>query len=189
MDSAQRGAIYAFFSRMFQKEQDSASLQSFRENPRLLEFLGVGAAEWFLGKSDEELLDELGADFATLFLTNSLPVESIVLEEKEEIATGLGNPAVFFYRKYGYDFDFNKTKIQTPDHISIELGFMQNLVLKDEFEAQKEFLQNLIGWAIPYLVATSQAANTPFYASLCEAAAEFLVSDYDLSASKVGENG
>ncbi len=60
---------------------------------------------------------------------------------KNEILVGLQNPVMQFYLNYGYDINLDASSLYVPDHIAIELGFMQKLVLGDEREAQIKFSQ------------------------------------------------
>ncbi len=180
MDRKTRVYIYAFLSRMFAKEADLNVIRDLKETG-ILESLGEESVEWFGKLSEEEILDRLNIDFSSLFLVNAHPIESIVLDDKDEALVGLQNPVMQFYFNHGYDLFLDKTEIQTPDHIALEFAFMQNLILKEEDRAAREFLQtHLLQWAPQYLLAVAREAETPFYRELCEFAAEFLIADYDL---------
>ena len=180
MDRKTRVYIYAFLSRMFAKEADLNVIRDLKETG-ILESLGEESVEWFGKLSEEEILDRLNVDFSSLFLVNAHPIESIVLDDKDEALVGLQNPVMQFYFNHGYDLFLDKTEIQTPDHIALEFAFMQNLILKEEDRAAREFLQtHLLQWAPQYLLAVAREAETPFYRELCEFAAEFLIADYDL---------
>ncbi len=187
MDRKTRVYIYAFLSRMFAKELDLKAVKDLRETG-ILESLGEESLKWFEENSDEEILEKLNIDFSSLFLMNAHPIESIVLDDKDEALVGLQNPVMQFYFTHGYDLHLDKTEIQTPDHIALEFAFMQNLVLKEEDKAAGEFLQkHLLQWAPQYLLAVSKEAETPFYKELCEFAAEFLVADFDFLMKTFGE--
>ncbi|NPA81979.1 MAG: dehydrogenase [Epsilonproteobacteria bacterium] len=165
---------------MFAKEADLNVIRDLKETG-ILESLGEESVEWFGKLSEEEILDRLNVDFSSLFLVNAHPIESIVLDDKDEALVGLQNPVMQFYFNHGYDLFLDKTEIQTPDHIALEFAFMQNLILKEEDRAAREFLQtHLLQWAPQYLLAVAREAETPFYRELCEFAAEFLIADYDL---------
>ncbi len=187
MDRKTRVYIYAFLSRMFAKELDLKAVRDLRETG-ILESLGKESVKWFEENSDEEILEKSNIDFSSLFLMNAHPIESIVLDDKDEALVGLQNPVMQFYFTHGYDLHLDKTEIQTPDHIALEFAFMQNLVLKEEDKAAGEFLQkHLLQWAPQYLLAVSKEAETPFYKELCEFAAEFLVADFDFLIRNFGE--
>ncbi len=180
MDRKTRSYIYAFLSRMFAKELDKEAVRDLKTNSEILDILGDESKKWFLENSEEEIIEKANVDFSSLFLINAHPIESIIVDDKDEALVGLQNPVMQFYFNHGYDLHLDKTKIQTPDHIALEFAFMQNLVLKEEDKAAKEFLHtHLMQWAPPYLLSISKEAETPFYKELCEFAAEFLIADYD----------
>ena len=179
MDKQTRILIYAFLSRLFATEIDAKSLRDLRANTPLLELLGSECKNWLSLKSDEEILEELAVDFSTLFLMNAVPIESAVLDAKNEVLVGLENPVMNFYFTNGYEINLNITKIVAPDHLAIELGFAQNLVAKDDYATlQKFFEKHLMAWVPPYLIGVKHAAMTPFYRAVCDFGAEFLVADY-----------
>jgi len=185
MEAKQRAIVYAFLSRMFSDILDKKLLMELKEDKALLEMLlGEEAMVWFEETPLDELEEVLNMDFTSLFLMNSMPIESSVLDDKDEVMVGLQNPVMQFYFAHGYELALKLSHIQTPDHLSIECAFMQNLVLKNEVDVQKEFLQkHLLAWAPVYLLGIKGMAQTPFYEALCDFGAEFLVSDYAFLSS------
>ncbi len=187
MDRKTRIYTYAFLSRMFSKELDLKAIKDLRDTG-ILESLGEESVKWFEKLDDNDILEKLNIDFSSLFLMHAHPIESIVLDDKDEALVGLQNPVMQFYFSHGYDLHLDKTQIQTPDHIALEFAFMQNLLLKEEDKAAREFLQkHLLQWAPQYLLAVAREAQTPFYKELCEFGAEFLIADYDLLTKKLKE--
>lgn len=135
---------------------------------------------WFEQNSIEELEMALNQDFTSMFLIHSLPIESAILDSKAEVLVGLQNPVMQFYFSCGYELNLNDSKLNAPDHISLECGFMQNLIQKDEKELQISFLQNhLLKWVPVYFLGIKTMAKTPFYEGVCEFCAEFILADYD----------
>ena len=177
MEAKQRATVYAFLSRMFSDIPGKKLLVELKEDKSLLEMLlGEEAMAWFEQTPINELEEVLNMDFTSLFLMNSMPIESSVLDDKDEVMVGLQNPVMQFYFEHGYELALKFSHIQTPDHLSIECAFMQNLVLKNEVDAQKAFLQkHLLAWAPVYLLGIKGMAQTPFYEALCDFGAEFLV--------------
>ncbi len=180
MEAKQRAIVYAFLSRMFSDILDNKLLMELKEDKALLEMLlGEEAMAWFEQTPIDELEEVLNMDFTSLFLMNSMPIESSVQDDKDEVMVGLQNPVMQFYFEHGYELALKLSHIQTPDHLSIECAFMQNLVLKNEVDAQRAFLQkHLLAWAPAYLLGIKGMAQTPFYEALCDFGAEFLVADY-----------
>ncbi|MDD3342741.1 MAG: molecular chaperone TorD family protein [Sulfurospirillaceae bacterium] len=180
MDDKQRALVYAFLSRMFANVLDKKLLLELRQDDNILEMILAERKEWFLNTPFEELEETLNVDFSSLFLMNSMPIESSIMDDKEEVLVGLQNPVMQFYFEHGYELNLQHSSIQAPDHLSIECAFMQNLILKQEVDAQRAFLQeHLLMWAPMYLLGLYSMAQTPFYQALCEFSVEFFLADYE----------
>jgi len=179
MDNKIRAYIYAFLSRIFSSEIDAKLLQDMKGNAELLQTIGDEAYEYIASKSNEELLDELNVEYNYLFVMNNHPIESAVQDVKNEILVGLQNPVMQFYVNYGYEINLDASNLYVPDHIAIELGFMQKLVLQDDKQAQIKFAQaHLLSWVPPFLISVKDMSQNPFYYDLCDFAIEFLLEDY-----------
>lgn len=179
MEKEARSQIYAFLSRTMADVLDMDAVNELKANPALLEVVGEKAKAYFDENDAATLQEALNIDFTSAFIMNSHPVEQAVVENLDQMLIGLENPVMQFYRNHGYEINLNATHIMAPDHISIELGFMQNLVNRDEAEAQEKFLrEHLMTWVPPYLLGVRSMTETPFYRELCDFAVEFLVSDY-----------
>jgi TorA maturation chaperone TorD len=175
-----RAYIYAFLSMVFNENPSLRAINDLKQNAELLALIGSNAHEYFTTKSAQELEDELNIDFTSSFMANSHPLETAVKDAKVEITSGMDNPVVHFYTRYGYEINLLNTPIATPDHISIELGFMQALVYQNELEAQREFMSNhIISWMPIYLIGVKNLVETPFYRDVADFAIDFLISDYE----------
>lgn len=180
MDKQSRTYMYAFLSRVYADSIDKNFFNDLLVNDELLQMIGEETKKWIKQKDQESVYEALNIDFSTIFLMNAKPFETSVVDSKEEILVGLQNPVMQFYFEHNYDLNLAATHIQTPDHISVELGFMQKLVSKDEFNTQKEFLQkHIINWAVPYFAGVKDMCQTPFYRDMCDFTMEFLCSDYE----------
>ncbi len=174
-----REVIYALLSRVFSDVLDKKVIEDLKNSPEILQSIGNETWRYFEQNDTETLYNALNSDYATVFLVDEPPIESVVLEHKEEVQVGLQNPLLQFYVSHGYSCDLLSTHIQSPDHISLELAFMQNLVAKEEISGQKEFLkEHLSTWIPPYLLSVKHSCSTPFYREICDFGAEFIVSDY-----------
>ncbi len=179
-DNESRLFLYAFLSRIFSDVLSLKAVLDLQANTSLLEMLSQETLAWMTQTEQDVLVEELNVDYTTLFIMNAAPIESAVLDAKNEVLVGLENPVMNFYFTHGYDINLNQTKIVAPDHLAIELGFMQNLVMRGETMVQKQFMEeHLLPWVVPYLVGTKEAASTPFYRDFCDFAAEFLIADYE----------
>jgi len=189
LDNKTKAFVYAFLSRCYQKELDEKALKDLKDNKELLGIIGKDTKEWFL-KNDLKTIEEaLNIDYSSAFIINSQPVETLIEDSKGEILVGLQNPVMQFYFTHGYEINMNQTDILAPDHLSIELGFMQNLVYRDEKRVAFEFLkEHMLIWVPPYLIGVKNLIETPFYKDLADFTIEFLLSDYEeLKDELVGE--
>lgn len=179
MDKKTRLYIYAFLSRVFTAELDEKALLDLQKNEQLLETIGQESAEWFATQALDAIEEALNVDYNTLFVMHNHPIESAVMDSKNEVLVGLQNPVMQFYFQHGYDFNLEQSSLYVPDHLAIELGFMQKLVSQDETAVQIEFMQqHLLKWIPPFLIGIQGQSQTPFYRELCDFTIEFLLSDY-----------
>lgn len=189
MDKEYRVYVYAFLSRTMASNADKRFISDLRQNSELLELLGENSVNYFAHKSDEEILDELNEDFSSMFVINTQAVESFVLDAKNETLVGLQNPVMNFYYKHGFELNMDQTELMAPDHLSIELAFMQTLIFRGEIKPQYNFLkEHLFNWVVPYMIGMKSMAITPFYSDLCDFMVEFIVADFEYCAS-LAENG
>ena len=187
MDNKARAFVYAFLSRMFEKELGKKEIEDLKNSPDLLEAIGEESKRYILNSPASVLEEELNIDFNSLFVVNSQPVETLVVDESAEVMVGLQNPVMFFYFENGYEIDMNRTAILAPDHISIEFGFMQNLAFRDEDQAAWKFLRDhMLVWVPPYLLGMQKEAQTPLYRELCDFTVDYLLSDYELLKEELG---
>ncbi len=179
MNHDYRVYIYAFLSRIMSGEPDARFIQDLRHNRDLLETIGDETVSWFDAHNDETILDALNTDFSTMFIINTQPVESFILDAKNETLVGLQNPAMAYYFQHGFEVNMDQTSIMAPDHLAIEFAFMQTLIYRNEKKPQTEFLQtHLIPWVVPYMAGMRSMAASPFYAEMCNFIIEFLTADY-----------
>ena len=168
--------VYAFLSRIYERPLEMRELEDLRSKKELVEQIGPRSVEYL----QKDVIDELEVDYGTIFDINAPPIESVVVDSKEEILVGLQNPVMYFYFQHGYEVDMNRTKILAPDHLAIELGFMQNLIYRGEEKVALKFLsEHLLAWVPPYMVAIKEMAQTPFYQEIADFSVEFLCSEYE----------
>lgn len=180
MPDENRKDIYAFLSRLFTDVLDETLLISLKSQPALLHTLGEESAKWIIESADQAILKALNVDFTSLFWVQLPPIESTIRDNSREIPVGLQNPVMSFYHRHGFEVNMNFTHLSAPDHLAIELGFMEALIKAGDTNAQRAFLSDhLLRWAPAYLLTQSRNATTPFYRDGCDFALEFLLSDYE----------
>ncbi len=188
VDNKARAFVYAFLSRLFEKELGTKEIEELRKNRDLLATIGEASREYFAATDTATLQEALNIDYHSLFSVNSQPIKSIVVDATGEILVGLQNPVMYFYFENGYEIDMNRTEILAPDHLAIEFGFMQNLAFRDEKRTALRFLrEHLLAWVPPYLCAIQEMAQTPFYRDVCDFTIEYLFRDFAL-LQEVGDD-
>ena len=180
MDDKVRSYIYAFLSRVYSYEVDGEILKDIKSNEDVLKLIGLDSYNYLKNTKKSHVLEELNVDFHSLFNMNNHPYESAVLDSKVEVMTGMQNPVMQFYLNHGYDINLEYSPINIPDHIAVELGFMQKLVMQDKPQVQKEFLHtHLLQWIPPFMMGIKPMAQTPLYKDLCDFTCDFLFNDYN----------
>ena len=186
MNKEYRLYIYAFLSRTLADVADKNYIQDLGKNEELLELLGEETKEWFQSHSDEFILEALNEDFSSMFVINTQPVESFVLDAKNETLVGLQNPVMNFYYKHGFELNMDQSDLMAPDHLSIEFAFMQTLIYREEKQPQYDFLkEHLFIWVVPYMIGMKSMANTPFYRDICDFIVEFIVADFEYCSQEM----
>ena len=180
MNNEYRLYIYAFLSRVMSNIPDRRFIHDLKNNESLLEIIGEETREWVEQNDEEMLYEALNIDYSSLYILNTQPIESFVLDAKNETLVGLQNPVMTFYFTHGFEVNMDQTDIMAPDHLGIEFAFMQMLVYRNELKAQSEFLdQHLFPWVVPYMMGMKSMAETPFYRDMCDFIVEFLSSEYE----------
>jgi TorA maturation chaperone TorD len=188
MEEQSRLYTYAFLSRMFADVLDKKAIAQLRENSDFLTLLGAGSVEFFKTHTDEMIEELANVDYTSVFIIHTHPVESAIFDNSKDIVTGMENPVMQFYLDYGYEVNMNATHIMAPDHMAIEIGFMQNLVRHQDYAVQKKFMQqHIMSWMPPFLIACEEMLDTPLYKELCNFATEFFVSDYAYIETKTAQ--
>jgi TorA maturation chaperone TorD len=180
MNNEYRLYIYAFLSRVMSNIPDRRFIHDLKNNEQLLEIIGEETQEWFKNTDEDTLYDAMNIDYSSMFILNTQPVESFVLDAKNETLVGLQNPVMAFYFTHGFEVNMDQTDIMAPDHLGIEFAFMQMLIYRNELEPQSEFLdKHLFPWVVPYMMGMKSMAETPFFRDICDFTVEFLSSDYE----------
>ncbi len=197
-----RSNLYALLSRVLLQELDSETLQTFKSDETVLEFLPHWK-EWEkrLSVPNPQLLEEyLNPDFVNLSILHLVPYETFYTREDQMIETGGANPVTDMYSAYDFIVDYEKARVVSADHIGIELEFMHHLCeaqrkAQEENDAeavaelmaiQHRFLNNhLLKWAPMYLINMKYEARTPLYYDAAEMTLEFILSDNEMLSAAV----
>lgn len=179
MDNKIRAYIYAFLSRIYSSEISEKLLVELRANEELLRTIGNGAYDFLHNGDEKTIMRELSIEYNSLFIMNNHPIESSAVDAKNEILVGLQNPVTQFYVSHGYDLNLEASHHHVPDHIAIEFGFMQKLILQNDIKAQMKFYnEHLMAWIPPYLIAIKDMSSNSFYSDLADFTIDFMLEDY-----------
>jgi TorA maturation chaperone TorD len=160
----------------------------------ILSTLGIELSNGFFKKPEKELLENLAVDYAYLFIgpgKHISPHES-VHHQKEGVQSGqlwgeLTAEVKRIIESSGLEYKSEFTGM--PDHISVELEFMQHVVQRemqawkaDDDEAarlclknEKEFVdEHLFCWIPEFCEKVIEAAESPFYREMARLTRSFI---------------
>jgi len=189
-DNAQlRSNIYGLLATVFREEPTEALIRELR-GPRLsgiFSDMGVELGDAFYSSPEAATAEALGLEFTRLFIGPGHHIsahESIFAEMDGNTSNLWGRTTVEvknFIETAGLDYQPEFTGI--PDHISVELEFMQKLTAWEaekwtqqdrksaEYSSsiQRMFLdQHLLCWLPQFCDAVMEQADSPFYRSMAE---------------------
>ena len=189
-----RQGFYSLASRLFVREVDLPFLHALRDGNILGAFSGR-LLEGFEGRKDDEIIEELGVEFTTCFLTSGAflsPYESVQASKEGQLCGLASAHVVQFYRKTG--FSVQEGSALFADHFCIELEFMGHLCAmeasslgKGDAEGaghakrlQSQFMEaHLCRWYRPFLQKVVQAMEHSFYRDIASITMEFLDSEQE----------
>lgn len=201
-----RANLYSMFSRVYLREVDKPFLDLLRRNDiaKTLKESGFKFYDELVSKKEEEFLEELAVEFASLFLISPgkklSPYESVQVGKEAQLGGEAASKVLFFYKKAG--FSFPEEHALLPDHFAVELEFMGHLCDREaaaidrddkkesEFQRvlQKEFAMSHLGrWYRQFLGKIEAATEHPFYKEFSLFAKEFLDSEVEYLESTKGE--
>jgi TorA maturation chaperone TorD len=191
-----RSSIYGFLAGVYRQELTSELLQQMKDHrfQEILSTLGIELSNGFFKKPEKELLENLAVDYAYLFIgpgKHISPHES-VHHKKEGVQSGqlwgeLTAEVKRIIESSGLEYKSEFTGM--PDHISVELEFMQHVVQRemqawkvDDVETarlclknEKQFVdEHLIRWIPDFCEKVIEAADLPFYKEMARLTRSFI---------------
>ena len=164
----ERAELYKLFSDLFMAEPAEETVSE--------------AKELFQMKFDTSL-DEIRNDFGRVFLSPDLhpsPYESLYnfpLGEKPRLWGNATEEVRAFYESRGLTLDEETNPI--PDHLALELLFMNYLVQNGLADQQKAFLREHLIWVPEYCDEVQKHAGTSFYKEVAKILKEFILSEQE----------
>lgn len=189
-DSARfRSNIYGLLATVFREEPSESLIQELKDSrlAGIFSELGVELGDIFDNMNEQQIVDALGLEFTRLFIgpENHISAhESIFTEVDGGISALWGTKTVEvknFIETTGLGYNSEFTGV--PDHIGVELEFMQKLTeweaekwqQKDKENAeychgiQRMFLeQHLLCWLPQFCDQVMAQARMPFYGAMAE---------------------
>jgi TorA maturation chaperone TorD len=190
-----RSNIYGLLATVFREEPSVALIRELR-GPQLsgiFSDLGVDLGEVFFTTTENQLVEILGLEFTRLFIGPGSHIsahESIFAEMDNGFSALWGKTTVAvknFIETTGLDYNPEFTGV--PDHVSVELEFMQKLTdwevdkwqQNDRENAQfcmkvqRMFLeQHLLAWLPRFCDVVMEQADIRFYAGVAELTKNYL---------------
>lgn len=181
MKAIERSNIYGLLSRVYSSEPNKDFLESIKGS-RFLEVLGCD----FRSAPLDELVDELSVEYTRLFIgpgSHIYPYESAYRKDKESADKEVKDFIESRGLRYRADFT------EDPDHISVELEFMERIVQEearasekgdlkkasDFIELGKNFLnEHLIKWVPEFSGMVIESASLSFYREMAKLTKEFI---------------
>jgi len=192
----QRSNVYGFLATVFGHEVSSELLQQIKD-PRfmgVLSDMGLELESDFFEKPEEELIEELAVEYAGLFLgpgEHISPHESVHHQRKDGQSGQLWGKSTVEVKNFieSAGLDYKEAYTGLPDHISVELEFMQQVILREEqalsegdqedalscLKMEKKFIEeHLIHWIPAFCEKIINRAELPFYREMAALANDFI---------------
>ena len=191
-----RSNIYGLLATIYRREMTSDLLKQIK-NPSILGVLAnlrIKLNNGFLKKSEHELLEELAIEYARLFIgpgKHISPHESVHHKREDGRWGQLWGSSTAEVKRIiesaGLSYQPEYTGL--PDHISVELEFMQQVTLAEEkawedgdknlalacLENEKKFIEaHLAGWIPDFCDKIINGAELPFYRVMAELTQKFI---------------
>jgi len=205
-----RSNIYGLLAAIYRREMTSDLLEQIK-NPSVIEVLsyfGIKLNNGFLKKPENELLEDLAIEYARLFIgpgKHISPHESVHHKRDDGQWGQLWGPSTAEVKKFiestGLSYQSEYTGL--PDHISVELEFMQQVTLAEKkawedgdkklallcLENENKFIEeHLAGWIPEFCDNVIKEAELPFYRAIAELTQKFIAFEKD-EAGRPGDNG
>jgi len=191
-----RSNIYGFLAAVYRQELTSELLQQMKDQrfQEILSTLGIELSNGFFKKPEKELLENLAVEYAYLFIgpgKHISPHES-VHHQKEGVQSGqlwgeLTAEVKKIIESSGLEYKSEYTGM--PDHISVELEFMQHVIQREAqareaeddqaallcLKNEKQFVdEHLFCWIPDFCEKVIKAAESPFYREMARLTRSFI---------------
>ncbi len=190
----ERSNLYGFLALIFREEPKAALLRQIK-SARFSDALataGVKLDDAFFASPDEELLDDLALDYTRLFIGPGTHVPPSEGAQREGALWGKATSHVAsFVENCG--FRYRPEFSDLPDHISVELEFMQEVTRREArawrrkdrsgarhwLEVERKFIgTHLSRWVPQFCEKVAQEADSSFYREMAILTDRFIQGEY-----------
>jgi TorA maturation chaperone TorD len=191
-----RSNIYGFLAAVYRQELTSELLQQMQDHrfQEILSTLGMELSNGFFKKPEKELLENLAVEYAYLFLgpgKHISPHESVHHKRDDGQWGQLWGATTAEVKKIieSSGLEYKSEYTGMPDHISVELEFMQHVVQREAqaWEAkdnetallclknEKKFVdEHLFSWIPDFCEKVIKTAESPFYREMARLTRSFI---------------
>jgi TorA maturation chaperone TorD len=194
----QRSNVYGLLSSIYSHEPDENFIRNFETSSSLPFGRGkMNGDKEFWAQSTEKICEDLAVEYTRLFLgpkNHIPPFESLYNFKKGDVRQIWGTATVEVKKIIeSTGLSFRKDYEGIPDHISIELEFMQKLVknegelwekekngsqLLKSIKLEKKFIdEHLQVWIPGFCQKVIEAARFDFYRNVAELTKDFIVTE------------
>lgn len=201
LNERRRGDCYRLLSACFYLPKKELYLEeSLFENLSMLlksicpeaAIFSAGMEEAILKYNNEDLSVEYAKLFVGPFELKAPPYGSVYLDKERRVMGDSTMEVIRMYQEEGLSID--KDCKELPDHIAVELEFMNYLIYKEidtcmkskledamnELKIQELFLKKYLGtWVPDFSKVIAENSNNPFYISLAKCTEVFIKTDTD----------
>ena len=192
----QRSNVYGLLATVYRQEVTSSLLQQLKDPQFLgvLSDLGIQLGDDFFQRNEEELLEEMAVEYTRLFLgpgKHVSPHESVHLQRDDAGQGQLWGESTVEVKKFieSSGLDYRSEYRGLPDHISVELEFMQQVTLREQqawreedkdgalycLKIEKKFIEeHLIRWIPMFCKKVIREAELPFYRAMAALTKQFI---------------
>lgn len=191
-----RSMIYGFLASIYRQEVSSDLLRQIKD-PRflgVLSKLGLELNNGFFKRPEKELLEAMAVEYARLFLgpgKHISPHESVHHKREDGQWGRLWGESTVEVKKIieSSGLEYRSEYTGLPDHISVELEFMQQVIQREEqawqdddketallcLEQEKKFVnEHLLRWIPDFCEKVIKAADLPVYREIARLTKTFM---------------
>ena len=204
----ERSGLYGFLAAVFRAELTVPFLRRLREPGFAGPLLGAGVVfdESFLTGSEPTVIEELAVEYALLFVGPGKHIPPIAAYHLDQERSSVHGPSTEWVREYieQTGFAYRPEHAELPDHLAVELEFMQHLsgkqarALRDGdvnearrlWDAQRTFVTgHMVEWLPIFCDEVVANATHSFYAQMATLLRKFIaleaeeLSDYPSNIS------